>query len=90
MYTISPQLVDNYSSNDSLNNLLKEVDRKIVYYAGLEYDRIRLGTNPKIDVEKYQDLKRYKKILLSKLLGCNCLEDEMLIMIVAKIKKLTK
>lgn len=90
MYNISPQLVNLYSSNDSLNNLLDEVDRKIVLMAGTEYNNVRLGSSSNIDMEKYQDICRYREILLDKLLGCNCLEDQMLIMMVAKLKKLIK
>lgn len=90
MYSISPHLVDNFSSNDSLNGLLKDVDRKIALMAVTEYNNVRLGLSSEVSLEQYKDLCIYKKILLDKLLGCNCLEDEILIMIVAKLKKLTK
>jgi len=90
MYNISPQVVNNYASNDSLNQLLKSIDKKIILIASVEFDNVRLALNKKIDYELYNDLCTYKEILLNKLLGCNCLEDQMLIRIVSKIKKLIK
>lgn len=88
MYSISPQLVDNFASNDSLNDLLSQIDNKILLIAGTEYNAVRFGFLKHVNMDRYHDLKRYKEILLEKLLGCNCLEDQMLIMIVEKIKKL--
>jgi len=90
MYSISPQIANNYSSNDSLNKLLKDIDAKILSFAYYEFNCIRLGIQSELDIELYEDLCMYKEILLNKLLGCNCLEDAWLIKIVSKIKKLIR
>ena len=50
----------------------------------------RFGFKYKVDIERYKDLLRYKNMLLKKLLGCNCLDDMLLLNIVSKLKKLTK
>lgn len=90
MYSISPRLTGNYSSNEELNNLIKYIDEKIGTMAVCEYNNIRLGFNKKVDIDVYEDLLTYKEILLDKLLGCNCLDDAMLISINNKIRRLTK
>jgi len=90
MYSISSQVVNNYSSNDSLNKLLKDIDSKILSFAYYEYNCIRLGQESELDISAYEDLCIYKEILLTKLLGCNCLDDAWLIKIVSKIKKLLR
>ena len=90
MYSISPRLVDNYSTTDSLNSLIDAVDRRIVQIAIVEYNNVRFGFDQFVDYEQYEDLLIYKKILLDKLLGCNCLQDQFLLKIVSKLKKLIK
>lgn len=90
MYTIQTSVVDNYTSNGSLNNLIDSIDRKLMLMARIQYDNIRLGMNNKVDLDLYDDLQTYKYILLNKLLGCNCLSTQFLLLIVSKIKKLIR
>jgi len=88
MYSIGPQFTENYASNDSLNKLLDLIDTQILSYAFYEYNCIRLGTESQLPPYLYQDLYTYKEILLDYLLGCNCLQEQYLIKIIYKIKKL--
>jgi len=88
MYSISPRMSNNYSSNCELNNLIESIDKKILDIATCEYNNIRFGFNKVIDYNKYEDLLIMKEILLDKLLGCNCLDDKFLININFNIKKL--
>ena len=90
MYSISPRLANNYSTNEELNNLLNMIDEKIAAMAICEYNSVRLGTVSNTDLDVYEDLLTYKEILLDKLLGCGCLEDALLISINNKIRKLTR
>lgn len=91
MYTIPTNVVDNYASNDSLNALIKRIDKTLQSVAIRQYNDIRLGkSNDDVDLDLYDDLTTYRYILLNKLLGCNCLQAQFLIFIVSKIKKLTR
>ncbi len=90
MYCISPRLADNYSTNFDLNELLDAVDNRIVTIAIVKYNNVRFGFNQFVDLDQYEDLLTYKEILLSILLGCNCLQDQFLVKIVSKLKKLIK
>lgn len=90
MYSISPRLTNNFSTNEELNNLLSMIDKKIGTMAICEYDSVRFGFQRDIDLDLYDDLLNYKEILLDKLLGCNCLDDAMLISINNKVRKLTR
>ena len=88
MYSITPSLSDNYSSNKSLNDLLDSLDRKIVDIAVTQVNNVWFGLDKPVDIELYEDLLIYKDILLDKLLGCNCLDDEYIVYIISKIKHL--
>lgn len=88
MYSISPRLTDNYSTNTSLNDLIDAIDNRIVEISIVEYNNVRFGFKQFVNMEQYEDLIIYRKMLLDKLLGCNCLEDVYLIKIVSKLKKL--
>lgn len=90
MYSISPHLADNYSTNESLNALIDAIDRRIVEIAVVEYNNVRLGLDQFVNIEQYEDLIIYRKMLLDKLLGCQCLQEVFLIKIVSKLKKLIK
>lgn len=90
MYTIPTNVVDNYASNDSFNNLIKSIDDALYRMAKVEYNNIRLKLNYDIDLDRYDDLKTYRYILLNMLLGCNCLNNQFIINIVSRIKKLTR
>jgi len=90
MYSISPKLSNDYSTNKELNNLLDLIDKKIGHMALTEYDNVRFGFIDKVDLTNYRDLLQYKEILLDKLLGCNCLENARLLSINNKIRKITR
>lgn len=88
MYSIAPTIAENYSTNAQLNRLIDNIDLQIMKFATYEYNAIRLGTKSQLDLQLYYDLLTYKEILLDVLMGCNCLTDEYLLLIVYKIKKL--
>ena len=90
MYNIQPRMSNNYSLNSELNKLLDHIDNKILGLAQCKYNNITLRLIYDADLDLYDDLTTYKKILLDKLLGCNCLDDQRLIKIVSKIKKLLR
>jgi hypothetical protein len=90
LYCIAPHLTNNYSTTEQLNDLIEKIDHKILEMAVVQYNNVRFGFVQPVDIEKYEDLLIYKKILLDKLLGCNCLTDQFLLMIVSKLKKLIK
>ncbi len=90
MYSIRPRFANNYSTNDSLNNMLDAIDRKIAAMAKCKYMHISYDLACDADLDLYDDLATYKKILLKKLLGCNCLGDARLIKIYSRIKKLLR
>lgn len=90
MYSITPRLSPNYSSNDELNKLLDSLDRKIGAMALCQLKNYKFGSNKPVDLDLYEDLLIYKEILLDKLLGCNCLEDARLIEINSHIRKLIR
>jgi hypothetical protein len=90
MYNIQPRMSNNYSLNSELNKLLDHIDNKILGLAQCKYNNITLRLIYDANLDLYDDLTTYKKILLNKLLGCNCLDDQRLIKIVSKIKKLLR
>lgn len=90
MYSISPHLANNYSSNEELNNLIDAIDKRMTQIGIVAMNNYRFGFDNPVDIERYKDLLRYRKILVKKLLGCGCLEDVMLLKLVSKLKKLTK
>ena len=90
MYSIAPRLTNDYSSNKELNNLLSMIDAKIGTMAICEYNNVRFGFDKEVDLNLYEDLLQYKEILMDKLLGCDCLDDVMLISINNKIRKITR
>lgn len=90
MYSISPTMADNYASNASLNSLLDSVDRRIAEIAIVQLNNTRFGFRQEVNFDQYDDLLIYKEILMDKLMGCNCLDDQFLIKIVSKLKKLIK
>lgn len=90
MYITPTKVSDVYSSNKSLNNLIKAIDLKLIRMATAEYNNIRLGMTTKVDLDLYEDLQTYRYILLNKLLGCNCLSEHFLLFIVSRIKKLIR
>lgn len=90
MYTVAPRITGNYSTNDSLNDLIDAIDSKIIHMAKNRMMSIQYDLSCYPDLDKFEDLVSYKKLLLNKLLGCNCLKDQRLITIVSRIKKLLR
>lgn len=90
MYSISPRLANNYSTGDELNSLVDAVDARIAELAIVAMNNVRFGFDKTVDYEQYEDLLIYKKMLYRKLLGCNCLEDQLLLKIISRLKKLIK
>lgn len=90
MYSIQPRLANDYSTNDNLNNTLDSIDEKIKTMAICKYNHIQLDAACDCNLDLYDDLTTYKKILIDKLLGCGCLNDQRLIKIISRIKRLTR
>lgn len=90
MYSIQPRITGNYSTNDSLNNMLDAIDKKVAAMAKCKLMHIQYDLMCDADLDLYWDLVTYKKILLDKLLGCNCLKDQRLIKIFSRIKRLLR
>lgn len=90
MYSIRPRIVDDYTTNCSLNSTLESIDKKISGLANCKLNHLLFNLTSDPDMDLYDDLTIYKKILMNKLLGCNCLDDQRLIKIVSRIKKLTR
>ncbi len=90
MYSITPRFSNNYSTNAELNSLIDAIDTRIAEIAVVEYNNVRFGFQGKVNIEQYEDLLIYRKMLLDKLLGCTCLQDVYLLKIVSKLKKLIK
>lgn len=90
MYSIQARMSENYSTNEQLNKTLDSIDAKIVALARCKSNNIIFDTTYDADLDLYDDLTTYRTILLNKLLGCNCLDNQRLIKIVSRIKKLTR
>jgi hypothetical protein len=90
MYIVQPRMSGNYALNDSLNATLKAIDAKIAAMANCKLMALTYDLGCDADLCLYDDLTTYKKLLLDKLLGCNCLEDQRLIKIISRIKKLLR
>lgn len=90
MYSVFPRLTNNYSTVQELNNLIEEVDRSIVEIAIVAMNNYRFGFDDHVQLDRYKALLRYRNILTRKLLGCNCLDDILILNIVSKLKKLTR
>ena len=89
MFLIQPQLTRNWiTSNEGLNNLIEAIDRKIGIFASVEYQNLAFGISKYVNYEVYEKLCEYKEILLDKLLGCNCLNDVLVIDITSRIQTL--
>ena len=88
MYLIHPTLNSNSLSFDNLNKLIKDIDKKIFNIAEKLYLNMVYGFNQPIDLNLYEDLCDYKEILISRLIGCNCLEDIYILDLSYKVQKL--
>lgn len=88
MYIINPRLTGNILNSDGYNNLLSDIDNTIATLAESQYRNDTLGFTECIDMKLYDKLCDYREILLDKLMGCNCLEEEYTIYITSRIQKL--
>jgi hypothetical protein len=88
MFLINPQLTDNNLNNDGYNALLEGIDKTIALLATAQYQNHVFGFRQHVDFLLYDRLCEYREILIDKMMGCNCLEDEYLIYITSKIQKL--
>lgn len=89
MYLIQPRLTSNSLTNDGLNQLLCDLDSKILSLAMTSYLNDLYGFQDYVDYNLYYKLCTYKEILLDKLMGCNCFtEKDFLINITSRIQKL--
>ena len=89
MYLINPQLNGSNLSNQSYNDILTGIDRTILCMATTEYHNETLGFKDYVDMNIYDNLCDYREILMSIWMGCGCLQNEHLIEIIYKVKKLT-
>lgn len=90
MFIIQPRITGDWSSNESLNDLIDAVDIKVMSLACCKSSHIQYDLACETDMDLYSDLMAYRRILLDKLLGCHCLTDQKLIKIVSRIKILTR
>ena len=89
MLLINPQITSNVLSNEGYNDLLYKIDCTIAWMAKKQLLSDIYGIKTKVDYEAYEELCDYREILLDKLMGCNCLQDANLMLIVSKIQKIT-
>ncbi len=89
MFLINPSLTPNSLTNNKLNDLLTDIDNTIASFTKIQYYNDVFGYTGFVDYERYDKLCDYREILLDKLIGCNCLEDEFLIYITSRIQQLT-
>lgn len=88
MYLINPQLSNINLDSDSYNDLLEGIDNTIALLTKTQYQNHVNGFQDFIDFTLYDRLCEYREIILDKLMGCNCLNDEYFILIISKVKKL--
>ena len=88
MYIIQPLLTGSQLNNDGYNDLLNSIDRTIAKLAEGQYKNDVYGFQQYIDIDLYNKLCDYREILLDKLMGCNCLDNQYFILIQGRIKKL--
>ena len=88
MFIINPQLTNVNLDSDSYNDLLDGIDRTIASIAGDMYQNHANGFVNHVDFNLYDRLCEYREILMDKLMGCNCLDDEYFLYIISKVQKL--
>jgi hypothetical protein len=88
MFIINPQLTAVKLNSDGYNDLLEGIDRTIASIATSQYLNHIFGMKNVVDMQLYDRLCEYREILMDKLMGCNCLEEEYLIYIMSKVQKL--
>lgn len=88
MFLINPQLTPVKLDSDGYNDLLDGIDRTIASIATSQYLNHIFGMKNVVDMQLYDRLCEYREIIMDKMMGCNCLEDEYLIYIMSKVQKL--
>ena len=88
MFLITPILTNNNLNDQGYNTLLKSIDGTIADITGVQYLDDIFGFMNYVDMDLFDTLCEYKQILLDRLLGCNCLNDENLIFITSRIQQL--
>ena len=88
MFIINPQLTNVRLDSDSYNDLLDGIDNTIASLATTQYLNHINGYQNKVDFVLYDRLCEYREILMDKLMGCNCLDDEYFLYIISKVQKL--
>lgn len=90
MEPINPVITNIRLDNASYNQLICAIDTKIMWLASKQYFNLIYGKNDYVDIDLYDDLCVYRQIFIDKLLGCNCLNNQDMIYLIAKIKRLIK
>ena len=89
MYLINPILTDNQLDNNGYNELITDIDRTILYLSEIQYTNQVYGFQNYVDLNQYDYLCVYREILIDKFMGCGCLDDEYILYIINKVKKIT-
>lgn len=89
MYLINPILTNNQLNNDGYNELLTDIDRSILYLAEIQYQDQVYGFQQYVDMNLYYCLCEYREILMDFFMGCGCLNEQHIIYIINKVKKIT-
>lgn len=89
MEIINPRVGHNILTSEGYNDVLDNIDRTIANICGVQYRDHVFGFQNFVNYPLYRRLCVYREILLDKLMGCNCLDDEYTIYIISKIQKLT-
>jgi hypothetical protein len=89
MQIIQSRLTGNILTNDGYNDVLESIDNTIANIATVQYKNHIFGFQSYVDYNLYDRLCEYREILMDKLMGCNCLDDEYTIYIISKIQTLT-
>lgn len=89
MQIIQPRLTGNILTNDGYNDVLESIDKTIAKLTLVQYQNQIFGFENYVDYNLYDRLCEYREIMMDKLMGCNCLDDEYTIYIISKIQKMT-
>lgn len=85
---LTPIQTNNPYTTEALYNLICQIDEKILCTSLNELNSIRYSTKTSVNLADYEALSMYKDIIKSKILGCNCLENNKIENIVSSVKRL--
>lgn len=88
MLLIKPRLTDSVYDNDGYNRILDGIDAKIAELGKQQFYNHAYGVGEGADLTLMRKLAIYREILLRKLMGCNCFEDDHIVNIISRIQKL--